>query len=493
MKTAFARRAPGLVLGFPLLLAAWIFISAVASSEGDAGGLQLFFIGRRFSEIEPCGCVKNQLGGVQYEATLYSKADRASSIRVDTGGWSAGTIMPDTSMRTRYALRAMGGFLDLDAVNVGRMDLEHGKTFFKDMGDKHPEALRPLISANVFFREAPSDRAFPAYKIVDRTLPGGKKVRVGITGVSAQASPFQGTPQMRQPNTAKDYVITEPGEALKGVLAEMRPQADLLIALFMGTWPESVALAKANPDLDFIVTGIESPNRETKFVTEGKTRILSVHNSLGKELGHVTAVPAATGGNWDISGEVEWLPVSPKLPAAKQMVDLIGEFKKNTVELIVNPPNDAPRTYAAARSCAQCHMAEYKSWSETRHAHALDTLIAKGSQYDSKCLQCHTLGFQKDNGFYNVTQSRQLGDVQCENCHGPSLKHAEKENFIRNRSVDSLSPSAKESYLAEAKKLVPPKKVEAATCIQCHQGENDPHFDYAAKVHLVDHSGKTGG
>lgn len=491
MRNRIARRAPILILFYPLLVLGVIAAFAADSTAQAKKSLTLFFIGNRSSEIEPCGCVKNQLGGVQYEATIYGGVDRESSIRVDAGAWTAraggagAVLAPDVSMKTRYALKAMGGFLDLDAVNVAQQDLVQGLEWFHDVEEKNPGSTKRLISANIYLKEKPEERAFKPYIVSERQIEGEKQ-RIGITGVTVDLPKAVRDRGMLVP-ADKEFVIADPAEELKKIVPELKEQADLIVALVAGSWQETVQIAQANPDLDVVVSTSRPPDFNQKVATFGKTQVVSVHNALGKELGRADLVPGAEG-KWELAADPEWIGVSPKLDAAQQMVDLINDYKKNTEELVVERPRQVTTTYASAQYCASCHIKEYQSWQKTPHAHALQTLISKGSQYDPACLKCHTLGFQKDNGFYNWKQSQAMANVQCESCHGPAYQHANRENLIRNRSVDRLNPEERAKFFAEAKALVPPKEVAAATCQQCHQGDNDPHFNYDEKIHKVNHS-----
>jgi hypothetical protein len=492
MRNRIARRAPILILVYPLLVFGFILAFSANASEGGRG-LKLFFIGNRMSEIEPCGCVKNQLGGVQFEATIYADEKREESIRVDAGGWTnrpagmGAALPPDQSMKTRYALQAMGGFLDLDAVNVGHQDLSQGRMFFDDVREKTPAAVEPLISANIYFKENPDERAFKPYVIVEKDAPGQGKIPVCIVGVTADLPAPHRNRQGAVNIVDQDYVIKDAGEELKKVSEETKDRAKLLVALVFGTWEETLAIAEKNPQVDVMVSVARPHDFKQIIETKGKTQIVSVHNALGKELGKIELLPGEEG-KWALAKDPEWIGVSPKLPAAQEMVDLINQYKKNTEELVVQRPAQVKSTFGSAQYCGSCHALEYTSWQKTAHAHALQTLINKGSQFDPACLKCHTLGFQQDNGFYNWKQSMQMANVQCESCHGPAYEHAQRELLIRNRSIERLSPEEKAKFLAEAKALVPPKHVEAATCQKCHYGENDPHFDYEKKINLVNHS-----
>jgi len=116
-------------------------------------------------------------------------------------------------------------------------------------------------------------------------------------------------------------------------------------------------------------------------------------------------------------------------------------------------------TYMGLSTCALCHsggeIAENKvqPWQATAHSMIFSNGINGylGSHYSASCLPCHTVGYDttpsatNDNGFYSVMQQtgwvfpavlsptnwaamppslRNLGNIQCENCHGPGSQHA---------------------------------------------------------------------
>ena len=454
-----------------------------AGTPDKAQGLSLFFIGNRSGEIEPCGCVVNQLGGMQFEATLYGEVPRENSVRVDAGGWTAPFLTAELSMKTRYGLRGMSGRLDLDAVNVARQDLTLGQKYFDSLAKEYPEALGRLVSANIYMRAVPDKRAFSPYRITERKLPGGKSIKVAITGVASLSKPSRFT---SSDLADEDYIVTDPNEALKPLLADLNGRADLTIVLVHGTWRETVAVAQLNPGIDVIVSSSRPPNTRDTSVLIGKTRILSVHNTQGKELGRAQLVEATQSG-WTLAGEPRWLDVSPSLPAVQELVDLIDQFKRATEDMMRPKPRAVRTTFAGSQTCSSCHFRQFKSWLETPHARALQTLVVNGSQFRSECLQCHTLGFGVDNGFYNVKETLHMANVQCETCHTAAYQHATNQNLILNGTVNRFKGVEKEDFLAAAKKLVPPREVPASVCLECHHPPHDVNFSYALKVLMVNH------
>lgn len=80
--------------------------------------------------------------------------------------------------------------------------------------------------------------------------------------------------------------------------------------------------------------------------------------------------------------------------------------------------------YVGAQACELCHSVTFNHWAETAHAHALDTLKVIGRDTNSRCLQCHTLGYGQSTGYVSEEETPQFVGVQCENCHGPGGDHA---------------------------------------------------------------------
>ncbi|HZM14357.1 MAG TPA: cytochrome c3 family protein [Candidatus Krumholzibacteria bacterium] len=127
-------------------------------------------------------------------------------------------------------------------------------------------------------------------------------------------------------------------------------------------------------------------------------------------------------------------------------------------------PADHPY-YKGATSCSVCHNGgpggtQYASWSESKHAHAIESLEAIGMKENGACVGCHTVGSYGlgadpalHNGGYDETAVPRLAGVQCENCHKPGSEHP-SPNF---GSVEAT--------------------IDAALCGQCHTDTHHPTYD----------------
>ena len=140
--------------------------------------------------------------------------------------------------------------------------------------------------------------------------------------------------------------------------------------------------------------------------------------------------------------------------------------------------------YIGAAKCKMCHNTaksgyQYKIWSESLHAKALDALKSpKALEYakangiadpskEQKCLKCHST--------YHAVPADQIESlkedegVSCESCHGPGSKY-KAMNFMKDRE------------LALKNGLVLPTK---EVCEKCHNKENPFYkpfnFDEAVK------------
>jgi hypothetical protein len=122
---------------------------------------------------------------------------------------------------------------------------------------------------------------------------------------------------------------------------------------------------------------------------------------------------------------------------------------------------DSP--FAGSASCALCHADAHKTYTESRHAHAMQTLINKGKHEDPECVVCHSVGAEKLGGFVSMKDSPQFANVQCENCHGPRKEHT------LNPSIKSSEGSAK------------------PVCVTCHNGQHSPNFNLSTYWEKIKH------
>jgi len=150
-------------------------------------------------------------------------------------------------------------------------------------------------------------------------------------------------------------------------------------------------------------------------------------------------------------------------------------------------------TYLGATTCAACHSGDipnvadiYPYYTNTAHA-TFFTLAIQGlesSHYNSSCIQCHVVGYDlnnpaNDGGFNDVAAGlgwtfpatltttnwtdmpstlQDLGNIQCENCHGPGSQHV---RYTNGQIADTNAITV--SY-------------GAGDCSQCHDDLNTHYY-----------------
>ncbi len=78
--------------------------------------------------------------------------------------------------------------------------------------------------------------------------------------------------------------------------------------------------------------------------------------------------------------------------------------------------------FVGVEQCTACHAEERAFWDKTGHAKAYATLAKAHKQFNLECVGCHVTGYEKPGGS-TVTHVAGLESVQCEVCHGPGSRH----------------------------------------------------------------------
>lgn len=146
--------------------------------------------------------------------------------------------------------------------------------------------------------------------------------------------------------------------------------------------------------------------------------------------------------------------------------------------------------YVGTKSCKKCHIAQWRSWSETKMANAFETLkpgvVAERKSElgldpqmdystDPECVRCHVTGYGAEGGFTSIEETPDLAGVGCEMCHGPG------GTYTQDGYMTLKNKEYKRADLV-AVGLVHP--VGEAQCVQCHNDENpipDYTFDFETK------------
>lgn len=117
-------------------------------------------------------------------------------------------------------------------------------------------------------------------------------------------------------------------------------------------------------------------------------------------------------------------------------------------------PQAGKATYVGDAKCIECHEEAVAFWKKTPHAHAYQTLVDKGKQYNVNCISCHVVGWAQPGGACSIAATEGKQNVQCESCHGPGSQH------IEDGDTDKIA-----------------LRVPETQCKTCHDHDNSPHFN----------------
>ncbi|HEX6984011.1 MAG TPA: multiheme c-type cytochrome, partial [Planctomycetaceae bacterium] len=333
---------------------------------------------------------------------------------------------------------------------------------------------------------------------------GPKKVAVfELGGVKVGAAMVLGESRQRglyPEGAAPDVTFTPPAEALAEVvrrLDEAGTQANVLLSY--ADLDESRKLAGQFPQFDVVVSagGPEDPDGKPEKV--GDSLLVTVGHK-GKYAGVLAVYPKDEKQRF----RYELVDLNrDHFAHDRRMDEVMGEYQRTLIDNLSDVYADLPEgfppgegTYVGVNECRQCHRKAYSKWRTSSHARAYASLTTgrKGFEgtwvdrtHDPECLSCHVTGWNPQEVFPYTSgflpqelaaernephRFEQLQGQQCENCHGPGSKHVE---VMRRFRQDPGSVSRTEYAAATA--LVK-RTANESLCVQCHDYENSPDFDF---------------
>jgi hypothetical protein len=482
--------------------------------------VRLYFVTDLAGALEPCGCTKDQLGGLDhFGAWVKREGARAPSSLVASAGplffmdeRLEGDRADQDRIKAQTIARVLRG-LGFTAFAPGLNDWAEGGQGLSALADASGGAmLLGTGSGSVTVREV-----------------GG--VNIGFVGYGQSKD---GAPGAMSPEDAVKRSVED----------AKRHGAQVLVALAAVGRGEAKRIADAVPELTAVVVGVPKANGEANTTAPqgeqvGNVLIVQASNHLQSVAvldlyvretpvpGHVIQFADATGldlarkreeiarriddlhvkiAAWErdpgvaprdvaarrnelaeLEAQRESLDVRP--PPAKgsffryalrEMRESLG--KDPAVEADMNayykaandhnraqfagrlPPAAAPgqATYVGVEACTACHPGPRAVWNDTPHSRAYPTLARQFKEFNLECVSCHVTGYEQPGGS-TVTHVEKLENVQCEVCHGPGSKHV-------------ANPADKTSLVA---------RPDGARCLGCHHPPHVEGFDPVAKMREI--------
>ncbi|MGK3984975.1 multiheme c-type cytochrome [Sorangium sp. So ce136] len=505
--------------------------AVVADADTEASAttptVRLYVLSTVAGALEPCGCTKDQLGGIDHLAALIESQRDEAPNRLVVGAGPLLFADPEvkTERTTQDAWKAEA--MALAAKEIGLAAWAPGENDWalgaEALGKYKEQAGAAPLARNVE----------GAQGVVVRDVSG---VKVGLVGVS--------DPKGRAGAYPAGVKAGPAIEAMKAGIEEAKKQgAKVLVGLAALPRGEALRLADNVPELHVLVLGkpsevgdindgqkppvvigstlvVETPNhlqsvavvdlfirgsgegplvfadaggvakadelislsariRELEIrlnAWEGDKRVAPKDvadrkadlEKLRAEKAQLEAAETKVSGSFFRYSAVE---VREKLGADKDVAgQLLAYYKRVNAhnkeafaDRVPEKPAKGEASYIGIDACTNCHDEERKVFDGTAHARAYATLQQDFKEFNLDCVSCHVTGYGKPGGS-TVTHNASLQNVQCEECHGPGSLHAKDPE---RKGLIVLSP-APESCVS-----------------QCHHPPHVEGFEPMSKMQLI--------
>ncbi|MDH5571981.1 MAG: multiheme c-type cytochrome [Gammaproteobacteria bacterium] len=411
---------------------ALIMVYWLLNSLALASSINIIYSGSLDGELEPCGCTaEGDFGGLKRQATVIDGLlqQDPSLVLLSTGGALVADLATD-QIKSKYILNGLE-LLNYDAVGVQWQDLNFGAGFLKQVDvpfvlskQNSQFAVKRIIkrqNLSMVFYHWPEEQEHPIMHADELTASGFDRAE------------FEN--ELRKSKQA-GYVTIVSTPIRKKRLAEKLPLSYIDILIRPARSEQFSQPEKINGALV-----LEAGSRGMRF---GQLKIkLDKNNSIS---------------GW----QHEVIDVNNKVQDSARMA---AWYKAYTAELeqdykrrveIRKSIAEGISPYAGAKNCQKCHDEEYSIWEKSEHAHAFASLEKVNKIYDSNCVACHTVGYEKPGGFFDAVITEYLKDVQCESCHGAAREHVDS----KGKTLTSNNQWSRSDI-----------------CQQCHTNKHSPVFD----------------
>ncbi len=473
-----------------LALLAFILIKGAGTPGMDR--LTILTSGHTLGYLENCGCSQGQTGGVQRRARIIeverekarevpqgSTKDRIADILLDTGDFS--DPFEEEKRILSGCVVQMMGVLQYDSVGIGAKELGLKQ---EDLLKLLQKAKLPYTAANLEFTTPPSDKdasqdlraLVKPYNIITR----GKGYRIGIIHI---LDPQQFTIGITK---REGYEVTDATAAVSSILKQHKQEANIWIVTASAMSRKFMDVTGLGGEKDLLlVYGFRSDN---PLEPENATQVvfpkfIERNMEKGKDLLITKIYFPKKKGDPPTVDSIK-TRVDDTYTPPDSVMGILEDCKKkiedwqfaNDQEILAHNnstmmASTMPR-YMGWQSCQTCHSDVVDQLKDTKHYKAYESLVEKEKQLTT-CMKCHSVGYMRPGGWNSVEERKFAGaewdrrDVQCENCHGPGEWHIKAQS---GEKVEKLATDGRDKY-----GLLP---VTQQTCKACHDGENDPHFDF---------------
>lgn len=453
----------------------------------------LVFTGEMDGYLEPCGCagLDNQKGGLMRRHSLIKQLQSKdwNPLCFDMGGLIR-RLGPQAEIKYRYALESLVE-MDYDAIGFGARELQLSSDAILYVLANLDAENNPLVSANaaMFGYEGGFSKR---YRVVEA---GGK--RVGVTAVV-------GNKHQAIVENNRDITWQEPAAALQQVVPQLEAeQCDLLVLMVHGDPDEAAELARQFPQFDLVSTtgGAEEPPNRFRDVEGSEAGLI--------ETGHKGMYTIVIGIYDDPEQPFRFqrVPLDHRFEDSRAMQQMMVEYQEELkgtklAGLGLTGVKHPVDSFVGSGACADCHFEATEVFEKTPHSHATERIVQLDPprHFDPECLSCHVTGWEPQeyfpymSGFMGLEETPHLTGNGCENCHGPGAAHVAAESGEVDTDQAELerlrARMRMEIVENEGNKGDQKLGTVVQNCLECHDIDNSPDFDFQEYWPKVKHTGK---
>lgn len=501
-KRWFRPRLLGAGLGCSVALFAWPGCrkAEVPTRVPTTPSVRLYFMSTVAGALEPCGCRKDMLGGIDHAAALLDAESKSAPHRlllaVGPTFFQDPELEPERREQDLWKAEALATSLadvELGAWAPGTNDFAAGTAVLRGLAES---SKARMLAANL----PPGELPIAATALFD---VGGYKVGVAGLGAAGPSPPSAGDPAGALAAAAQ--TLSDSGAQIKVALiaagrgdglrlAERVAGFDVVAlgkptesgeandALFPPTLVGETLVVQAPNHLqalayvDLFVSGDDFAFRDGTGIADAErrqsltSRIEEVEQRMARwvreqkpdpeqvrlreadiaklktelveldKKSKAAAEPQGSSFRYRVLEVRETAGSDPDV--AKRMSGYYRRVNEHNREAFKDrkpePAKDGVSRYLGQASCVTCHAEAEAYWQTTSHAKAYETLTTEFKEFNLDCVSCHVTGYNRPGGS-TVTHVEALQDVQCEACHGPGSRHVESSG---DTSLITLVPEA---------------------------------------------------
>lgn len=444
--------------------------------------LAIVFTGQQEGYLEPCGCAgMNQMkGGLSRRLTFLRELEAKNwpLVAVDSGNL-CNSFGRQAELKFHLSVDALRT-MKYDAIGIGKSELRFSVDDLLSETFNMPDNPSLFTSANVAMMQFDPTMTAP-YKIIKRG-----DLKVGVVSVVANSV----RSNINNPGVVSEDAAKKIKEILPKLIAE---QANILVLLVDGTSQEAESLGKQFPDFRVVVpseTPSDPPRMSPKLVNNSQYMI---------EVGEKAKFAVVLGIFDDAEFPVRYQRVAldsrfDNSPIIIKSMELYQDQLKSEgfaglgIKTIADGRSEQLGGFVGSKACETCHEEEYKIWKNSKHAaawHSLTDISKPARHYDPECIVCHVVGWDISGrlpyrgGYLNEEKTPHLENVGCESCHGPGERHCKLEQ----------PGGGSKAEIEAVRKAINPEIEEAKKiCIECHDLDNSPAFDFDTYWPKVNHN-----